>query len=42
MSNSNTPQRVKTTDLGDGVRLITLDNPPVNALSFALSAELFS
>ncbi|HEV2737709.1 MAG TPA: 3-hydroxyacyl-CoA dehydrogenase NAD-binding domain-containing protein [Candidatus Elarobacter sp.] len=31
---------MKTTDLGDGVRLITLDNPPVNALSFALSAEL--
>jgi 3-hydroxyacyl-CoA dehydrogenase len=40
MSNSNTTQRVKSTDLGDGVRLITLDNPPVNALSFALSAEL--
>ncbi|HEY6236093.1 MAG TPA: 3-hydroxyacyl-CoA dehydrogenase NAD-binding domain-containing protein [Candidatus Elarobacter sp.] len=31
---------MKATDLGDGVRLITLDNPPVNALSFALSAEL--
>lgn len=40
MSNTDTTQRVKTTDLGDGVRLITLDNPPVNALSFALSAEL--
>ncbi|HEY0395766.1 MAG TPA: 3-hydroxyacyl-CoA dehydrogenase NAD-binding domain-containing protein [Candidatus Elarobacter sp.] len=40
MSNTTTPQRVKTSDLGDGVRLITLDNPPVNALSFALSAEL--
>jgi 3-hydroxyacyl-CoA dehydrogenase len=24
----------------DGVRIITLDNPPVNSLSFALSAEL--
>jgi 3-hydroxyacyl-CoA dehydrogenase len=39
-TNSNQAQRVKMTDLGDGVRLITLDNPPVNALSFALSAEL--
>ena len=28
--------------LGDGVRLITIDNPPVNALSFALSAELLA
>jgi len=40
MSNTNTTQRVKMTDLGDGVRLITLDNPPVNALSYALSGEL--
>ncbi|MEA2718190.1 MAG: 3-hydroxyacyl-CoA dehydrogenase [Candidatus Eremiobacteraeota bacterium] len=40
MSNTTTPQRVKSTDLGDGIRLITLDNPPVNALSYALSAEL--
>jgi 3-hydroxyacyl-CoA dehydrogenase len=40
MSNSTTHQRVKSTDLGDGVRLITLDNPPVNALSYALSGEL--
>jgi 3-hydroxyacyl-CoA dehydrogenase len=32
--------KCRVTDLGDGVRLITLDNPPVNALSFALSAEL--
>ena len=24
----------------DGIRIVTLDNPPVNALSFALSAEL--
>ncbi|HEY0382664.1 MAG TPA: 3-hydroxyacyl-CoA dehydrogenase NAD-binding domain-containing protein [Candidatus Elarobacter sp.] len=31
---------MKSTDLGDGVRLITLDNPPVNALSYALSGEL--
>ena len=41
MSNTNAPsQRVKSTDAGDGVRLITLDNPPVNALSYALSGEL--
>ncbi|MDB5073116.1 MAG: 3-hydroxyacyl-CoA dehydrogenase [Candidatus Eremiobacteraeota bacterium] len=40
MSNSNTPQRVKTTDLGDGVLLITLDSPPVNALGYALCGEL--
>jgi len=41
MSTTNAPsQRVKMTDLGDGVRLITLDNPPVNALSYALSGEL--
>jgi 3-hydroxyacyl-CoA dehydrogenase len=41
MSNINsTSQRVKMTDAGDGVRLITLDNPPVNALSYALSGEL--
>ena len=24
----------------DGVRVLTIDNPPINALSFALSAEL--
>lgn len=30
---------LKTED-HDGVRVITLDNPPVNSLSFALSAEL--
>ena len=30
---------IKTEDR-DGVRIITLDNPPVNSLSFALSAEL--
>jgi len=41
MSNTNaTPQRVKSTDAGDGVLLITLDNPPVNALSYVLSGEL--
>jgi 3-hydroxyacyl-CoA dehydrogenase len=40
MNDTTTPQRVKTADLGDGVRLITLDNPPVNALSFALCGEL--
>jgi 3-hydroxyacyl-CoA dehydrogenase len=33
---------VKSQDLGEGIRLLTLDNPPVNALSFALSAELFA
>ena len=27
---------------GDGVRVLTLDNPPVNALSFAFSAELLA
>jgi 3-hydroxyacyl-CoA dehydrogenase len=40
-TNNNT-QRVKSADAGDGIRLITLDNPPVNALSFALSAELLA
>jgi 3-hydroxyacyl-CoA dehydrogenase len=34
--------KVNGSDLGDGVRLITIDNPPVNALSFALSAELLA
>jgi 3-hydroxyacyl-CoA dehydrogenase len=32
---------VRTSDRG-GVRIITLDNPPVNALSFAYSAELLA
>jgi 3-hydroxyacyl-CoA dehydrogenase len=40
MTTTATPQRVKTADLGDGVRLITLDNPPVNALGYALCGEL--
>ena len=41
MSQLTQPQwKVKGSDLGDGVRLITLDSPPVNALSFALCAEL--
>ncbi len=31
---------ITTTDAGNGIRVITIDNPPVNALSFALSAEL--
>jgi 3-hydroxyacyl-CoA dehydrogenase len=31
---------ILSSDLGDGIRLLTLDNPPVNALSFALCAEL--
>ncbi|HEY9084536.1 MAG TPA: 3-hydroxyacyl-CoA dehydrogenase NAD-binding domain-containing protein [Candidatus Tyrphobacter sp.] len=30
---------VRTNDV-DGIRVVTLDNPPVNALSFALCAEL--
>ncbi|HEY0798749.1 MAG TPA: enoyl-CoA hydratase/isomerase family protein, partial [Candidatus Baltobacteraceae bacterium] len=30
---------MKTSDSG-GVRVVTLDNPPINALSFAVSAEL--
>ena len=29
-------------DSRDGVRVITLDNPPINALGFALSAELLA
>ena len=37
--NSNT-ERVKSADLGDGIRLLTLDNPPVNALGYATCAEL--
>jgi 3-hydroxyacyl-CoA dehydrogenase len=40
MTTTTTTQRVKSADLGDGIRLLTLDNPPVNALSFALSGEL--
>ena len=44
MQNGNTngenKRLVTTSDLGDGIRLITLDNPPVNALSFALSGQL--
>jgi 3-hydroxyacyl-CoA dehydrogenase len=32
--------KIKGEDAGNGVRVITIDNPPVNALSFALSAEL--
>ena len=40
MNDTTTPQRVKTADLGDGVRLITLDNPPVNALGYALCGDL--
>jgi len=38
MNSSN--QRVKSEDLGDGIRLLTLDNPPVNALGYATCAEL--
>ena len=37
--NSNN-QRVKSEDLGDGIRLLTLDNPPVNALGYATCGEL--
>jgi 3-hydroxyacyl-CoA dehydrogenase len=40
MSNTTTPQRVKSADLGDGARLLTLDSPPVNALGYALCGEL--
>ncbi|HTJ26318.1 MAG TPA: 3-hydroxyacyl-CoA dehydrogenase NAD-binding domain-containing protein [Candidatus Limnocylindria bacterium] len=43
MSTLNAPAwKVFGSDLGDGIRLITIDNPPVNALSFALSAELLA
>jgi 3-hydroxyacyl-CoA dehydrogenase len=34
------PAKVRVQDAGDGVRVITLDNPPVNALSYVLSGEL--
>jgi 3-hydroxyacyl-CoA dehydrogenase len=37
---NSTNQRVKSEDLGDGIRLLTLDNPPVNALGYAMCAEL--
>jgi 3-hydroxyacyl-CoA dehydrogenase len=37
---NSTNQRVKSADLGDGIRLLTLDNPPVNALGYAMCAEL--
>jgi 3-hydroxyacyl-CoA dehydrogenase len=37
MSDSN---KVRSQDAGDGIRVITLDNPPVNALGYALCAEL--
>ena len=39
MSASNGIPHVRTEDRGD-VRVVTLDNPPVNALSFAVSGEL--
>ena len=32
--------KVRSQDAGDGIRVITLDNPPVNALGYALCAEL--
>ena len=31
---------IQVTDAGNGVRVLTLNNPPVNALSFALCGEL--
>ena len=31
---------IQTADTGDGVRVLTLNNPPVNALSYALCGEL--
>ncbi len=34
------PSLVRTDDREPGIRVITLDNPPVNALSFAFSAQL--
>jgi 3-hydroxyacyl-CoA dehydrogenase len=33
-------QKIRVTDAGEGIRVITLDNPPVNALGYATSAEL--
>ena len=36
----NDSKKIRVTDAGDGVRVVTLDNPPVNALGYATSAEL--
>src|SRR5581483_9319282 len=40
MTTTTSPELVKTSDLGDGVRLFTLDNPPVNALGYATCGQL--
>ena len=37
---TNDTHRVRIADAGDGIRLVTLDNPPVNALGYALCGEL--
>ncbi len=34
--------KLRTDEAAGGVRVVTIDNPPVNALSFALSAELLA
>jgi 3-hydroxyacyl-CoA dehydrogenase len=39
-TNGESRRLVTTSELGDGIRLITLDNPPVNALSFVLCGQL--
>jgi 3-hydroxyacyl-CoA dehydrogenase len=40
MTATNDKHRVHIADAGDGIRVITLDNPPVNALGYALCGEL--
>ncbi len=40
MTMNDTTKRVKTSDPGDGIRVFTLDNPPVNALGYATCGEL--
>jgi len=40
--NGNASTALVRSELRDGVRIVTLDNPPVNALSFALCAELLA
>jgi 3-hydroxyacyl-CoA dehydrogenase len=42
VSTSTTARGIAVRDLGEGVRLLTIDNSPVNAISFALSEELLA
>jgi 3-hydroxyacyl-CoA dehydrogenase len=41
-ANGQTAPLVTVADWPGGIRIITLDNPPANAISFALSAQLLS